>query len=63
MPATRNEFVTSFWQGAYASLPSAVRERYVADLRAAERWELRMDAVIESWSRAKELFSRPAAAH
>jgi len=59
----RNEFVTSFWQSAYGSLPASVRNRYVADLRAAERWELRMDAIIESWSRAKQLFSRPAAAH
>ena len=59
----RNQFATSFWQSAYASLPGPVRERYAADLRAAERWELRMDALIESWSRAKQLFSGPAAAH
>jgi hypothetical protein len=59
----RNEFVTPFWKGAYASLPAQVRSRYFAQLRAAEQWELRLDALIETFSRAKQLFSGPAAAH
>jgi hypothetical protein len=59
----RNEFVTSFWRGAYASLPAQVRTRYFAQLHAAEQWELRLDALIETFSRAKQLLSRPVAAH
>jgi len=48
--APRN-FRTRFWQRAYASLPPRVRERHAAHLRAAERWELALDAAIEFWSR------------
>jgi len=59
----RNEFVTPFWQRAYGSLPASVRSRYFTQLRAAEQWELRLDALIQTFSRAKELFTRPAAAH
>jgi hypothetical protein len=59
----RNEFVTRFWQNAYASLPESTRERYAAQLHAAERWELRLDALVETFSRAKQAFSGPAAAH
>ena len=59
----RNALETKFWQSAYASLPASVRERYLADLHAAERWELSLDAIIETWSRARQLFSRPATAH
>ncbi|HYG55834.1 MAG TPA: hypothetical protein VD965_11120 [Burkholderiales bacterium] len=59
----RNQFVTGFWQSAYVSLPESVRGRYAADLQAAERWELRVEAVIEAWERAKQLFAKPAAAH
>ena len=59
----RNGFETKFWHSAYQSLPANVRGRYQADLHAAERWELSLQALIETWARAKELFSRPAAAH
>ena len=44
-------FRTRFWRKAYASLPPRVRERHAAHLRAAERWELALDAAIELWSR------------
>jgi hypothetical protein len=59
----RNAFVTPFWQAAYKSLPASVRGRYLADLQAAERWELGLEALIEAWSRTKQLFSRLAPAH
>ena len=59
----RNEFETRFWQNAYTSLPASVRARYATQLRAAEQWELRLDAVLEAWTRTKQLFTRPAAAH
>jgi hypothetical protein len=59
----RNGFATSFWHSAYQSLPAQVRARYAADLQAAERWELGLEALIEAWSRTKILFSRAAPAH
>ena len=59
----RNEFATSFWRNAYKALPAQVRGRYALQLRAAERWELRLDALIEAWSRAKHAFSKAAPAH
>jgi hypothetical protein len=40
----RNELMTPFWKNALASLPASVRSRYAADIAAAERWELRIDA-------------------
>ena len=49
----RNQLVTPFWRGAYRSLPAHVRERYLDDFVAAERWELTIDALIEVWTRAK----------
>ncbi len=48
----RHGFVTSFWQKAYESLPKGVRARHAFHMRAAERWELRLDAAIELWTRA-----------
>ncbi len=57
------EFATSFWKKAYKSLPAPVRERYLADLHAAERWELRLQAVIETWSRVREVLAGPVGAH
>ena len=48
----REEFRTRFWQKAYESLPPHVRNRHAFDLRAAERWELRLAAAVEVWSRA-----------
>jgi hypothetical protein len=54
-----NELKTMFWKNALESLPASVRSRYAYDIAAAERWELRIDAVLKSWSRAKAAFSRP----
>jgi hypothetical protein len=49
----RNHLVTPFWKNALDQLPPAIRERHVRDVEAAERWELRLNALIETWSRAK----------
>ncbi len=63
----RNELVTPFWKNALKSLPTEVRDRYVHDLEAAERWELRVKALIEAGSRVKSVFARmfqtPRGAH
>ena len=60
----RNEFVTPFWQRAYESLPVAVRGQYLTQMKAAERWELSLQAAIELVSRAKnavtKLFQTPS---
>ena len=61
----RKEFITSFWQQAYANLPASVRAQYLTQMKAAERWELAIDDVIEVVSRAKaavrKLFHTPRA--
>jgi hypothetical protein len=54
----RNEPVTPFWKDALASLPASLRARYAHDIAAAERWELRIDALIEAWTRAKAALTR-----
>jgi hypothetical protein len=63
----RNEFSTKFWQRAYESLPSGVRAQYLTQMKAAESWELSLQAIIELASRAKnavsKLFHTPKAAH
>jgi hypothetical protein len=63
----RNEFVTSFWQRAYESLPAQVRGQYLTQIKAAERWELVLGDVIQLASRAKNailrLFQTPSRAH
>jgi hypothetical protein len=56
--AMRNEIVTPFWKNALASLPASVRGRYAADIAAAERWELRIDAAVKGLTRARSAFSR-----
>jgi hypothetical protein len=53
-----NELKTVFWKNALESLPASLRSRYARDIAAAERWELRIDAVVRSWSRAKAAFGR-----
>ena len=50
---------TSFWKNAAASLPAAVRERYLANFVQAERWELALDAVVELFSREPRRFHTP----
>jgi hypothetical protein len=63
----RNEFVTSFWQRAYESLPAGVRGQYLTQMKAAERWELSLQAILVFVSRAKstvsKLFQTPKGAH
>jgi hypothetical protein len=63
----RNEFVTSFWQRAYESLPVGVRGQYLMQMKAAERWELSLQATIELASRVRlavsKFFQAPKAAH
>ena len=63
----RNTLVTPFWKNALESLPSGYRSRYVHDIEAAERWELRLDAAVEVWSRARSavarMFQTPRSAH
>jgi hypothetical protein len=61
---------TPFWQAAYQSLPKTARQRYLAYIEHAERWDLALDGVIEVLSRAKgalaRLFdapTRPRSAH
>ena len=53
-----NELKTVFWKNALESLPASIRSRYAKDIAAAERWELRIDAVVRSWTRAKAAFGR-----
>ena len=61
------EFVTTFWQGAYDSLPAQVRGQYLTQMKAAESWELTLGSVIQLWSRVKnavlKLFQTPSRAH
>jgi hypothetical protein len=63
----RNELVTAFWKHALNSLPAELRPRYVHELEAVERWELRINALIEAGSRAKSalarMFQTPRSAH
>ena len=50
----RDELLTPFWREAYGSLPAHVRERYLSEFVAAERWELTIGSLIEWWTRAKK---------
>jgi hypothetical protein len=63
----RNDFKTRFWRDALESLPESLRHRHALQMKAAERWELRLDALIRAWSRAKtgvaKLFQAPRRAH
>ena len=59
----RKDFVTNFWQQAYDRLPAGTRAQYLTQMKAAERWELAIDDLIELGSRAKgavaKLFHTP----
>ena len=46
MEKNREKFDTAFWQKAYDSLPPQARGRHARLLRAAERWELKLDAEV-----------------
>jgi hypothetical protein len=54
----RNELVTPFWKNALESLPASLRSRYAQDIAAAERWELRVDAIVKGVTRAKSALTR-----
>jgi hypothetical protein len=60
----RNTLRTPFWRAAYQSLPHTARQRCLADVERAERWDLALDAAIHALSRAKgavaRLFGTPA---
>lgn len=43
-------FKTIFWKNAANSLPAAVRERHMRHLERAERWDLALDAIVDSFS-------------
>jgi hypothetical protein len=42
---------TPFWRHAASSLPAHVRERYAAQLEAAERLDIALDAAIDMFRR------------
>jgi transcriptional antiterminator Rof (Rho-off) len=54
---SHDEFATRFWRAAARSLHPTVRERYLPQLKAAERWELALDAAVEAFSRARKLLA------
>ena len=64
---SERKFKTKFWNDAAARLPVAVRNRYLADLQRAERWELAFDRLIEGWAGVKNALGRtfhaPRGAH
>ena len=43
----------SFWKDAAASLPPAIRDRYAAEFRAAERYEHLFELGIDAWHIAR----------
>lgn len=63
----RNQFATKFWHEAHLSLPAELRPRYLAQMLAAERWELAIGQLIQSFSSIKKtlsrLFQTPRSAH
>jgi hypothetical protein len=63
----RNQLRTAFWKNALKQLPAGVQARHVHDFEAAERWELRLAALIEAWSQLKSvcgrMFHQPRSAH
>ena len=61
---------TPFWKAAYQSLPQTARQRYLAYIEQAERWDLALDAASDALSRAKgalarllDMPTRPRSAH
>jgi hypothetical protein len=54
----RNDFATRFWYEAHQSLPAEVRSRYLAQMQAAERWELAIGRVVQTVSSAKNSIAR-----
>lgn len=54
----RNRLVTPFWRNALHSLPASLRPRYELQFEAAERWELWLDAAVQTSVRAKAALQR-----
>jgi hypothetical protein len=54
----RNELVTPFWKNALESLPASLRSRYAPDIATAERWELRIESIVQAWTRVKSALTR-----
>ena len=56
---------TEFWKRAAGTLPASVRERHIGDIARAERFEILIDGVIDTWSRVKGAFAahRPTHQH
>ena len=58
---------TRFWQNAALQLPASVRERYLADLARAERFEILLDGVIDAFAQTRlaivRAFARPTHQH
>jgi len=50
MPKT-SEFATPFWRSASKALPAAVRKRYLAQLKSAERFDIVLGRVVGFFSR------------
>jgi len=64
---SERKFKTKFWNDMAARLPAEVRNRHLADLQRAERWELALDRLIEGWAGIKNalgrMFHAPRGAH
>ena len=56
------ELRTAFWQRAAQSLPPVVRRRYVTELERAERIDLVIAALVQSWRRVQRALMRRSAA-
>jgi hypothetical protein len=54
----RNQFATKFWHEAHLSLPAELRPRYLAQMQAAERWELAIGRIVQTCSSAKNRIGR-----
>ena len=54
----RKDFATSFWHEAHQSLPEELRPRYLAQMQAAERWELAIGHVVQTVSSARNTIAR-----
>jgi hypothetical protein len=59
MKNREREFKTKFWRDAAARLPASVRERYLAELKRAERVELALEALVDASVRLKNALGRP----
>jgi hypothetical protein len=50
---------TAFWRKAANSLPAPIRARHLGHFEDAERFELFLDAAMESWKRLTRIFQVP----